>query len=157
MPEFIPVSVTEVSDGFADNGTDSSTFHRNLEAGPHPGEVRLEPENQFGAGQTEMLIDARQHPRLKLDIDVKIYSRTSSRVMGRTVDISETGLAALLKIEIPLDKVVRLEFALPLGLVSVRALVRQRNAFRYGFQFVEPDSDGQELVSRFCREHIRRS
>ena len=72
--------------------------------------------------------------------------------MGRTVDISETGLAAMVQIEIPPDQVVRLEFELPIGLVSLRALVRQRNAFRYGFQFVEPDSEGQELISRFCRE-----
>jgi hypothetical protein len=147
--------------------TDSSTFHATVRSrhfingdssSRHPGaEVRLEPENQFGAGQTEKLMDARQHPRLKLDIDVKIYSRTGSRVMGRTVDISETGLAALLKIEIPLDQVVRLEFNLPLGVVSVRALVRQRNAFRYGFQFVDPGSDAQELIGRSCREHLPRS
>jgi hypothetical protein len=32
---------------------------------------------------------------------------------------------------------VRLEFALPLGEQEVQALVRQRNASRNGFQFVE--------------------
>ena len=112
----------------------------------------MDPEKQSEANPTERLIDARQHPRFKLDIDVKIYSRASSLVLGRTVDISDAGLAAMLKIEIPLEQVVRLEFKLPLGLVSVRALVRQRNAFRYGFQFVEPDSAGQELICRFCRE-----
>jgi len=30
-----------------------------------------------------------------------------------------------------------LEFTLPFGPVRIYALVRQRNAFRYGFQFVE--------------------
>jgi hypothetical protein len=112
----------------------------------------VEPEKQSGASPTEKLFDARQHPRFKLDTDVKIYSRTGILVMGRSVDISEAGLAAMLKIEIALDQVVRLEFTLALGLVSVRALVRQRNAFRYGFQFVEPDSDGQALINRFCRD-----
>lgn len=111
----------------------------------------MEREKQSGAGQAPKLVDARQHRRFKLDIDVKIYSRTSGLVMGRIVDVSEAGLAAILKIEISLDQVVRLEFKLSLGLVSVRALVRQRNAFRYGFQFVEPDSDAQELISSFCR------
>jgi c-di-GMP-binding flagellar brake protein YcgR len=105
----------------------------------------------------ENLTDARKHARFKLDTDVKIYPRTSTRITGRTVDISETGLAAMLKIEVPLDRVVRLEFDLPLGLVSVRALVRQRNAFRYGFQFVEPDSDAQDLINRFCRERPPRT
>jgi hypothetical protein len=61
----------------------------------------MESENQFGARRTERLIDARQYSRFKLDTDVKIYSRANSRVVGRTVDISEDGLAAILKIEIP--------------------------------------------------------
>lgn len=113
-------------------------------------EAKLESEKQSQARRAERLIDARQHPRFKLDGDVKIYPRTGSLVMGRTVDISKSGLAAMLKIEIPLDQVVRLEFELSLDRVSLRALVRQRSAFRYGFQFVEPDSEAQELISRFC-------
>jgi hypothetical protein len=151
----------------ADEELDSLTFHATAGSGHSSWGLslqgsperrrRLEREKQFGASQAPKLVDARQHRRFKLDIDVKIYSRTSTRVMGRTVDISEAGLAAILKIEIPLDQVVRLEFKLSLGLVSVRALVRQRNAFRYGFQFVEPDSDAQELISRFCRALSPRS
>src|SRR5579872_1498807 len=117
----------------------------------------MESENQFGARRTDGLIDARQYPRFNLDIDVKIYSRLSGRVNGRSVDISETGLAALLTIEISLNQVVRLEFKLPQGLMSVRALVRQRNAFRYGFQFVEPDSEAQELIRRYCHNLTPRS
>jgi len=117
----------------------------------------LESGKQSGASQTERLVDARQHSRFKLHVDVKIYSRISSVLTGRTLDISEAGLAAMLQIEVPLDQVVRLEFKLPLGGVSIRALVRQRNAFRYGFQFVEPDSDAQELINRFCRERKPRT
>jgi len=117
----------------------------------------LESEKQSRASQTEKLSDARQHSRFKLDGDLKIYSRISSVVMGRTVDISEAGLAAMLQIEVPVNQVVRLEFKLALGGVSIRALVRQRNVFRYGFQFVEPDSDAQELINRFCRERKPRT
>ena len=113
---------------------------------------KLGSEHDAGTSRTGKLIDARKHSRFKLDVDVKIYSRDGSRVMGRSVDISEQGLAVMLQIEIPLDQVVRLEFELPLGLVSIRALVRQRNAFRYGFQFVEPDSYAQELITRFYYE-----
>lgn len=106
----------------------------------------------IGTSRTGKLIDARKHSRFKWEVDVKIYSRTGDRRMGRTVDISEQGLAVMVQIEILLDQVVRLEFELPLGVVSIRALVRQRNAFRYGFQFVEPDSHAQELITRFCDE-----
>jgi c-di-GMP-binding flagellar brake protein YcgR len=118
---------------------------------------KSEPENNIETSRTEKLIDARKRPRFKLDVDVKIYPRDKSRATGRTVDISEQGLAAMLKIEIPLDQVVRLEFELPTGVVSIRALVRQRDAFRYGFQFVEPDSYAQELIIRFCGEGKSRS
>jgi hypothetical protein len=55
----------------------------------------------------------------------------------------------MLKVEVPLGTVVRLEFELPLGTVDVPALVRQRNAFRYGFQFVEA-STAQETIGRTC-------
>ena len=117
----------------------------------------MDSEDRFEAWGTEKLVDARQHPRLRLDVDVKIYPRSGSLVVGRSVDISEAGIAVMVQIEVALDQVVRLEFKLPLGLVSVRALVRQRNAFRYGLQFVEPDSGGQELISRYCRELSPRS
>jgi PilZ domain len=113
---------------------------------------KLESEQEPGTRLTEKLIDARQHARFKLDVHVKVYSRSSGLVMGSTVDISQSGLAAMLQIEVPLDEVVRLEFTLPTGRLSIRALVRQRNAFRYGFQFVEPDSVAQELIILFCRE-----
>lgn len=113
---------------------------------------KSETENNIETSRTGKLIDARKRPRFKLDVDVKIYPRDKSRVTGRTMDLSEQGLAVMLKIEIPLDQVVRLEFQPPTGVVSIRALVRQRDAFRYGFQFVEPDSYAQELIIRFCDE-----
>ena len=72
-------------------------------------------------------------------------------VRGQTVDISESGISAMLRIEVPLGEVVRMEFNLPLGAVEVHALVRQRNAFRYGFQFVE-SSTAQEVIGRTCRQ-----
>ena len=61
-------------------------------------------------------------------------------VRGHTVDISESGISAMLRVEVPVGEVVRLEFQLPLGDVDVLALVRQRSAFRYGFQFVDINS-----------------
>jgi len=56
------------------------------------------------------------------------------------VDISESGVSALGKLEAPLGEFVELQFMLPYGPVTVYAVVRQRNAFGYGFQFVESHS-----------------
>jgi hypothetical protein len=111
----------------------------------------LEVQNQFGADPSESPLEQRRHPRFKLDVEVRIYSRTAGLVLGRTVDISESGISAMLKMEVALNQVVQLEFMLPRGFVAVRALARQRNCFRYGFQFVEP-YPAQELIRRTCRE-----
>jgi c-di-GMP-binding flagellar brake protein YcgR len=95
--------------------------------------------------------EARRHPRFKLEAELRIYPRNSAVVRGHTVDISESGISAMLRVEVPLAAVVRLEFDLPLGSVEVPALVRQRSAFRYGFQFLET-STAQEIIGRTCAQ-----
>ena len=97
------------------------------------------------------LVDARRHPRYRLETDIRVYPRNSAVVRAHTVDISESGISAMLRMEVPVGEVVRLEFSLPTGEVDVHALVRQRNAFRYGFQFVEASS-AQDVIGRTCRE-----
>jgi hypothetical protein len=96
-------------------------------------------------------MEARRHPRYALQVDVRIYPRNSPLVRGYSVDISESGISAMLRVEEPLGEVVRLEFTLPLGDVDVHALVRQRNAFRYGFQFIGTGPT-DDLIARTCRE-----
>lgn len=109
-------------------------------------EVRQPSDSWSGRG----FIDARRAPRFKLETEICIYGR-SQAVRGHTVDISESGIGAMLLDEIHLNEVVRLEFSLPGGEVEVMAVVRQRRAFRYGFEFIE-NSPGRELVTRACRE-----
>jgi len=96
-------------------------------------------------------VELRRHPRFKLDVEIRVYPRDCPVVRGHTVDISESGISAMLRVEVPLGEVVRLEFTLPFGEVEVLAMVRQRNAFRYGFQFVEASS-AQDVIGRTCRQ-----
>jgi len=96
-------------------------------------------------------MEARRHRRFKLEVQIRIYPRDCPVVRGDTVDISESGISAILREEIPIGEVVRLEFALPIGEVEILAMVRQRNAFRYGFQFVETSS-AQDIIGRTCRQ-----
>jgi len=95
--------------------------------------------------------DARRQPRFKIEVDITINSRKCGLLQGRTVDISESGIAAMLRIEASLGEVVELDFALPCGAVTIQAIGRQRNAFRYGFEFVDSDS-AHELIRRTCRD-----
>ena len=110
----------------------------------------MEPLKGYTGGWLEGISDARHKPRFKLAVDLRVTSRTCGQLSGRTLDISEVGLAALLKIEVPLGECVKLEFTPPFGPVAVYAMVRQRNAFRYGFEFVEANSD-LEIIRATCR------
>lgn len=96
-------------------------------------------------------METRRHPRYKLEVEVRIYPRNSAVVRGNSVDISESGISAMLRVEVPVGEVVRLEFTVPTGDVEIHALVRQRNAFRYGFQFLEAISQ-LEIIARACRQ-----
>jgi hypothetical protein len=96
-------------------------------------------------------MDARRHPRYKLEVSIRVYPRNASVVRGHTVDISESGFSAMLSVEVPIGEVVRLEFELPDGPVEVHAMVRQRNAFRYGMQFVESGSV-HAAIGRTCSQ-----
>jgi len=111
----------------------------------------VEERGSFGASRNLDLVEARRHPRFPLEVDVCVYPRDCPVVRGHTVDISESGISALLMVEVPIGEVVRLEFDLPFGPVEVHAMVRQRNAFRYGFQFVEA-SLAQEVIGRTCSQ-----
>jgi len=82
-------------------------------------------------------------------------------VRGRTVDISESGISAMLKLEVPVGEFVELQFTLPFGPVTVYATVRQRSAFRYGCQFFESHSV-REVIQGTChwlsvKQSVRRA
>ena len=111
----------------------------------------MEAQNQPAAIPNREVVDKRHHPRFKLEVKVSITSRTSGLLTGRTMDISESGISALLRIEVPLGEVVDLEFTLPFGHVVIYAMVRQKNAFRYGFEFVGSDA-AKKIIQATCRE-----
>jgi len=110
----------------------------------------LEAQNQPAAARVRGIVDDRRQPRFKIEVDISIDSRTCGMLKGRTVDISESGISALLPIEVPVGEVVELAFMLPFGPVTIYAMVRQRNAFRYGFQFMESNF-AEEVIRPTCR------
>jgi hypothetical protein len=111
----------------------------------------LEAQNVFAAGHVPDAVDARRQPRFKVTVDIIVRSRTSGTMKGYTVDISESGISAMLKTEVPLGEMLELDFTLPFGPVTIYATARQRNAFRYGFQFLELDVVNKVIRST-CRE-----
>jgi hypothetical protein len=91
----------------------------------------------------------RRHPRFKLDVEIKINSRAAGDISGHALGIGEFGMSAILVIEVPIGEVVQLEFKLPTGRVKVLAFVRNKTAFRYGFEFVRPNT-AQAVINSSC-------
>ena len=111
----------------------------------------MEAQNQHVTGLHTNIAEKRRQPRFKIAVKIKVNSRTCGSLSGHTVDISRSGISAMLKIEVPLGELVELEFTVPLGTVTVYAMVRQRSAFRYGLQFVE-SKPAREIIEATCRQ-----
>ncbi|MCU1303696.1 MAG: PilZ protein [Candidatus Sulfotelmatobacter sp.] len=111
----------------------------------------MEAQNQHVTGPHTNIAEKRQQPRFKLTVKIRVNSRTCGSLSGHTVDISRSGISAMLKIEVPLGELVELEFTVPIGAVTVYAMVRQRSAFRYGMQFVE-SKPVMEIIEATCRQ-----
>jgi len=77
----------------------------------------------------------RRHARFKLEVDVTVRSPTLGLIPGMSIEMSESGMSAILSVEVPVGETVDLRINLPLGPVDRRAVVRNRNAFRHGFEF----------------------
>lgn len=110
----------------------------------------MEPQDQPAARPGAHLIERRSQPRFKFEVDITVRARTGDVMKGHTIDISESGISAMLITEVPLGELVELSFSVPYGKVSIYAMVRQRNAFRYGFQFVQSPV-ASETIRQTCR------
>jgi PilZ domain len=95
------------------------------ESAAAPGVKQLDAHNQQATGRAREP-DARHHPRFKIQGKITVRSRTSGILQGEAVDLSKSGIAAILRMEVPLNELVELEFTLPFGEVRIYAVVRQR-------------------------------
>jgi hypothetical protein len=110
----------------------------------------LKEDSEHQSNLASDLMDRRREPRFKLEVAITIHSKTGGVVKGHTVDISESGLSAMLGLELPVGELVEVDFTLPFGRVTMYAVVRQRNAFRYGFQFAESNFI-DDVIRPTCR------
>lgn len=91
--------------------------------------------------------DARRYQRFLMEVEVNVYTQKNGLAPGRTLDISESGISAVVPLELSIGEAVKLDIRFPLEPVMVSAVVRSRNAFRYGFEFDQPGT-GKELIQR---------
>ena len=98
----------------------------------------------------------RRHPRYEIDTElhVTILGVEQRRTMrGRSLNISEAGIAGLFVTEWDVGVPVLLEFSVPVtsSLVRVRGVVRSHVGYRYGFEFADLSPDQREIISKTCR------
>ncbi len=81
--------------------------------------------------------EKRRHERIEMEVEVIV--RTDSALLpGRSHDISESGMSAILPVELREGQEVELQIRLPRADANTRAVVRHRNVFRHGFEFAQP-------------------
>jgi hypothetical protein len=95
--------------------------------------------------------EQRANPRFILDVPLRIHFREGELILGQTVDISESGVSVMVPLEMVIGQQIELDFKLPCGPVNVHAVVKNKNAFRYGLEFVLADKE-RTIIKRGCRD-----
>ena len=80
-----------------------------------------------------------------------IVRSESGLVPGRALELSESGISAILAVQV--GATVELKIKLPMVLATTRSVVRRRNVFLRGFEFLRPLRDviGHEIASDDCQ------
>jgi len=107
--------------------------------------------------------DAKPNPaekriftRYELDVRIIVTGTREEKKMewrGQTIDISEGGVAAVLSAELAKGEVIALEFKLPRRTepIRTRAVVRHRESFRYGLEFLGLSKEQREIIRAAAR------
>jgi len=90
----------------------------------------------------------RAFPRFLLDI--RLIVRAAETLHGRSKDLGEGGLGATIPGSIGGGEIVELEFHLPgtREVMRVKAEVRYRQGFQYGFRFLDATEHQREIIRR---------
>jgi len=102
------------------------------------------------------LPEKRRYPRYEIDteLQVTILGLEERRTMrGRSLNISEAGMAGVFVKVGGIGLPVHLEFSVPVtgSSVGLGGIVRSQSGYRYGFEFVDLNSVQREIISKTCR------
>jgi hypothetical protein len=96
-------------------------------------------------------LHTRRFRRYKLDVPVRVVVQTEHKVRiidGRGNELNEGGLAVNAGVELALDESVEVEFTPPYSgePIRARAVVRNRDGYRYGMEFLTDSPQDCERV-----------
>jgi hypothetical protein len=96
----------------------------------------------------------RRHPRYRCDFRVTVsylLGNQYQKLEGQCRDLSEAGIGILLAAELHVGEVCGLNFSLPGSALpwQLRAVVRYRCGYHYGFEFLSPTREQQESLKSY--------
>jgi hypothetical protein len=96
----------------------------------------------------------RRHPRYRADFVVTVSHLLGNhyqKLVGHCRDLSEAGIGILLAAELNAGEVGGLSFALPGSALrwEVRAVVRYRRGYHYGFEFLSLTGEQQSSLNSY--------
>ncbi len=112
-------------------------------------EFLKEPEAAAGIEHNHV----RRHRRFYLDQRVSVVTVLGERpvvISGRTSDISEGGVGAVLPESLPPSSEVTLQVMFDDGKLMTPAVVRQRRGFHHGIEFLQLKPDQAERIRAAC-------
>lgn len=106
--------------------------------------------------QRKPAIDSRRYQRFEFETDLTATTlgvERSETARGCSLNINEAGIAGVFATEWDIGASVNLQFSVPFASapVRVKAVVRNRESYRYGFEFVDVTPDYRGTISRTCR------
>ena len=108
------------------------------------------------AQEPEGPINRRRYQRYEIDTQLQVTLlglEERGTLRGRSLNISEAGIAGVFVTVWDVGAPVRLEFSVPVtsNLVRVKAVVRSRSGYRYGFEFMDLSTEQREIINKTCR------
>ena len=96
----------------------------------------------------------RRYPRYRAEFPVVatlLSENHYQKLDAHCKDLSEAGIGVLLAAEVPIGEVVSLKFCLPKSAEAweVRAVLRHRRGFHYGFEFLSLAEERKTLLKKY--------
>jgi hypothetical protein len=95
----------------------------------------------------------RRHPRYRSDFQVAVtflLGNNRQKLEGHCTDLSEAGIGILVAAELNVGEVVALGFALAVAFPrELRAVLRYRRGYHYGFEFLSLTGEQQETLKGY--------
>jgi c-di-GMP-binding flagellar brake protein YcgR len=108
------------------------------------------------SNEEQQQAERRRWARYTLDVPIKVRVRSSSGISsycyGRGNDISQGGMSIHIPHELSIGQTISLILTLPYSERNIEcdAVVRSRDSYRYGVEYVKLSAMDEALIGRVC-------